>query len=254
MLQGPPRLLKLTLATDLALTCLPNVGTVEEIFLGDDGIVVNAREGQILVDHSTVSPGTYKKIAEAAKVRGASFPDAPLGGGSAQAAVDATLTIMVGGDRDAYEGALPVFQVMGKAIPHMGASGTGSGMKVASNLMVGINSLGAAEALLLATRSGIDPQLFLDTAATNAGSSFMLSYLGPAMASREKSRPNVTLRPALRGLVIDQELANAAASEAGISLTAGRKAMEMFQAALAGGSGEDDIASILLAVEKLTQE
>ena len=127
-------------------------------------------------------------------------------------------------------------------------------MKVASNLMVRINSLGAAEALLLAERSRIDPRLFLDTAATNAGSSFMLSYLGPTIARREKSRPNVTLTPALRGLVKDQELVSAAASEAGISLTAGRETMEMFQASLAGGSGEGDIASILLTVEKLTQE
>ena len=69
----------ITRVTDMVLTCLPDVPTVEEIFLGDEGIVANAREGQILVDHSTVGPGTSKKIAEGAKARGASFLDAPPG-------------------------------------------------------------------------------------------------------------------------------------------------------------------------------
>ena len=245
---------EITRATDMVLTCLPDIATVEEIFLGGDGIVTNARKGQILVDHSTVDPGTSRKISVAAKNRGVSFLDAPIGGGSPQAAVDGTLTIMVGGDRDTYEQALPVFQVMGKTIPHMGPSGAGAAMKVVSNLMVGINSAGAAEALLLATKFGIDPQLFLDTAATNAGNSFMLHYLGPTMISRDFAGPGANTRPTLRPLVKDQELANSAASEVGISLVAGRAALTVFQAAMADGSGEDDIASILLAVEKLTQQ
>jgi 3-hydroxyisobutyrate dehydrogenase-like beta-hydroxyacid dehydrogenase len=244
---------EITRATDMVLTCLPDVPTVEEIFLGSEGIIANARDGQILVDHSTVDPGTSKKIAAAAEARGASFLDAPIGGGSPQAAVDGTLTIMVGGARDSYEQAMPVFQVMGKTIPHMGPSGAGAAMTVVSNLMVGINSAGAAEALLLATKFGIDPQLFLETAATNAGNSFMLSYLGPTMVSRDFSDPGNKTRPTLRLLVKDQELANATASEVGLSLLAGKGALKIFQAALDYGSAEDDIASILLAVENLTQ-
>lgn len=244
---------EITQTTDIVLACLPDVPTVEEIFLGDEGIMTNAREGQVLVDHSTVGPGTSRKIAEAARIRGASFLDAPLGGGGPHAAVDGTLTIMVGGDQDTYERALPVFQAMGKNIPHMGPSGTGSAMKVVSNLMVGINSLGAAEALLLATKLGIDPQLFLDTAATNAGSSFMLSYLGSTMASHDFSRASGTLRPALRPLVKDQELANAAAAEAGVTLLAGKVALEIFQAAMNQGLGEEDIGSIFQVVEQLTE-
>ncbi len=240
---------EITQETDIVLTCLPDVPTVEHIFLGDDGIVANAHRGQILVDHSTVGPSTSRKIAQAAEAKGIPFLDAPLGGGSAQAAVDATLTIMVGGDRGAYEKALPVFNAMGKNVPYMGASGSGSAMKVVSNLMVGINSLGAAEALLLAVRLGLDPQLFLETAYTNAGHSFMLSYLGPTMLSHDFSRPAGTLRPRLGGLVKDLGLAYEAAKELDVPLPAGIESLKIFQDAVSRGLGEEDIAAILLVLE-----
>ena len=245
---------EVTEASDLVLTCLPDVPTVEQVFLGEIGIVPHCRPGQVLVDHSTIDPSTARKIAQAAQDRNAFFLDAPLGGGSPQAAVDATLTIMVGGDRRAYEKALPVFQAMGKVIPYMGPSGAGSAMKLASNLMAGINSVGAAEAFLLAVRLGVAPQLFLDTASTNAGRSFMLSYLGPTMLSRDFSRTSGSLRPALRLLVKDLSLICQIAGEVGVPLPAGTEALKVFQAAASMGMGEDDFASILLVLEELANQ
>ena len=241
-------------ATDIVLTCLPDVPTVEEIFLGEEGVVRNARPGQILVDHSTIGPSTARKIAKAADSIGAFFLDAPLGGGSAQAAVEGTLTIMVGGDRRAYERALPVFQAMGSTIPYMGPAGAGSTMKLVSNLMAGINSVGVAEAFLLARRLGLNPQVFLDTAATNAGRSFMLSYLGPIMAGGDFTRPVDTLRPALRLITKDLELITDAAQEAGVPLLAGAQALRVFQEASSLGMGEDDLASILRVLEELADK
>ncbi len=95
--------------TDLVLACLPDVATVREIFLGEDGIVANARPGQILVDHSTVGLDESKTCAAAAGEKGATFLDAPISGGTERAG-DGTLTIMVGGPHEAYQRALPLFQ------------------------------------------------------------------------------------------------------------------------------------------------
>ena len=102
--------------TDMVLTCLPDVATVEEVYLAAYGLIPTARPGQVLVDHSTVGPATSRAIAEAAQARGVTFLDAPISGGVERAA-DATLTIMVGGDPDAYASALPVLHAMGAHEP-----------------------------------------------------------------------------------------------------------------------------------------
>ena len=108
---------EVTQASDIVLTCLPDIPTVEQVFLGENGVVTSARQGQILVDHSTIGPSTARKIAAAADEKGASFLDAPITGGSIDVAAAATLNILVGGDKDAYQQALPVLRAMGKKSP-----------------------------------------------------------------------------------------------------------------------------------------
>ena len=238
---------EVTQATDIVLTCLPDVPTVEQIFLGDEGIVSNVRPGQILVDHSTIGPGTARKIAQAAEIKGAFFLDAPITGGSIDVAAAGTLNILVAGDRNAYEKALPVLQAMAKDIPYMGASGGGSTMKLVNLLMVGINSLGAAEAFLLAVRYGVDPQLFLDIVGKSAGNSWMLSFIGPRMLNRDFTGDRVPLRLPLK----DQELVHEMAREVGVRLPAGSEALRIFQDAANKGLEEYDMSAILLVLEEM---
>ncbi|MCH7713569.1 MAG: NAD(P)-dependent oxidoreductase, partial [Chloroflexi bacterium] len=147
--------------TDTLLACLPDEPTVEQVFLGADGIVANARSGQILVDHSTGGPATSQKIAEAASLKGARFLDAPVSGG-ADRATQGKLSIMVGGDRSVFEESLPVFQAMGSNVVHVGASGMGNVFKIVNNAVLITNIVVAAEGFNLGVQLGADPQALLD--------------------------------------------------------------------------------------------
>lgn len=147
--------------SEIVLACLPDVATSEEIFLGDDGIAANARPGQVLVDHSTVGLATSKACAAAAEAKGAFFLDAPISGGTERAA-DGTLTIMAGGPVDAYQKALPSFDAMGATVRHIGPTGTGTVVKLANQLLVGIHLVAAAEAMIVGAKAGADPALVFE--------------------------------------------------------------------------------------------
>ena len=180
-------------SSDIVLTCLPDVSTVEEVFLGDDGVVPSASPGQVLVDHSTVGPATSRSLAQAAEAAGATFLDAPISG-SVERAADGTLTIMAGGDPDAFEKALPVFEALGANVRHVGAAGLGSVVKFINQLLCGVHSLAAAKALLLGAKAGADPQMVLDILGASWGTSFMLSRNGPVMLERDFANARAPLR------------------------------------------------------------
>ena len=121
---------------DIVLTCLPDITTSEEVLLGPDGVVANARPGQVIVDHSTVGINTSKACAEAAEAKGAMFLDAPISGGT-ERAENATLVIMAGGPEEAFNAVLPAFDAMGSTVRHTGPTGTGTTVKLVNQLLVG---------------------------------------------------------------------------------------------------------------------
>src|SRR5207248_1446272 len=113
---------------DVLCSCVPFPADVEKVYLGDNGAVLGARPGTVLVDMSTIDPETHQKIAARATSAGVEYLDAPVSGGPSGAR-DATLTIMVGGSASALERAMPVFQAMGQRIYHIGPTGSGAAMK-----------------------------------------------------------------------------------------------------------------------------
>ena len=236
---------EVTQASDIVLTCLPDVPTVEGVFLAEDGIVASARSGQILVDHSTVAPSTSRKIAREAEASGASFLDAPISGGVERAA-DGTLTIMVGGDQDAYERARPVFEAFGANIRHVGAVGSGSVVKLVNQLLVGIHTVAAAEALLVGVKAGADLQMLLEILGTSWGSSFMLSRNGPMMLERDFANARGPLRLIAKDLVLIQEFAR----EIGSPSPLGDRTMEIVQEAIDKGMMDLDLACLVLPLEE----
>jgi len=232
-------------ASDIVLTCLPDVPTVENVFLGEDGIVPAARPGQILVDHSTVGPSTSRRIAEAAEAIGASFLDAPISGGVERAA-NGTLTIMVGGDQGAFERAHPVFEAFGANIRHVGISGAGSVVKLVNQLLCGVHSQVAAEALLLGVRGGADPRVLLEILGTSWGTSFMLSRNGPVMVERDFANARAPLRLYVKDLHLIREFAR----EIGSPAPLGDLTTEIFQEASNKGMGELDVSCLVLPLEE----
>ena len=236
---------EVTRRVDIVLTCLPDVATVEDVFLGQDGIVSAARPGQVLVDHSTVSPSTSRTIARAAEDRGADFLDAPISGGVERAS-DGTLTIMVGGGREAFQKALPVFKSFGTSVRLVGAVGSGSVVKLVNQLLCSVHSLVAAEALVMGAKAGADPEVLLEILSTSWGQSFMLSRNGPVMVERGFADARAPLRLYAKDLALVQQFAR----EIGSPTPAAELTLEILREASSKGMGELDISCLVLPLEE----
>lgn len=232
-------------ASEIVCTCLPTPAAVEQVYLGEDGLIPHARAGQILVDHSTVGPDLSRRLAEAARQRGAFFLDAPISGGPAGAAA-ATLTIMIGGEAEAVERARPVFAAMGKNIHHVGPNGAGSVIKLANQLMVAINMAGVVEALVLATKAGADPQQVLEVIGTSFGGSFMLQRAVPLILQR-RFQAGTPINIILKDLGLIEGLA----FEQNVRLLMGGMAKQVFAEGRFLGLGDLDMVALVEPLERI---
>ncbi len=230
-------------ASDIVLTCLPDPAAVEAVYLGPGGLVASVRVGQTFVDTSTVGLGTSRSIAAALSSRGAQFLDAPVSGGVAGAEA-ASLTIMVGGEAETFERVRPVLAAMGQRLHHVGPTGSGTVVKLANQLLVGINVAGVAEAMVLGVKAGADPRTMLDVLSTSYGGSRMLERVVPLMLERrfDGGTPVDLLRKDL-GLIADL------AAELGVPIAGGETARRVFDAASAAHHGTRDMAAVVLPLE-----
>jgi 2-hydroxy-3-oxopropionate reductase len=144
-------------AVDVIITMLPNSPDVELVALGPSGLKEGAKRGQLFIDMSTINPIVSQKIARDLSSIGISMIDAPVSGGE-KGAIEATLSIMAGGETQDFERALPIFNALGKTITHMGPLGTGGFTKLANQIIVAINLTAIGEALVFGTKAGVDPQ------------------------------------------------------------------------------------------------
>ncbi len=142
--------------SDVTITMVADTPDVRHVILGHDGVIEGARSGAVVVDMSSISPIATKEIARALAGKGVEMLDAPVSGGE-KGAIDATLSIMVGGKPEVFERVLPVFQTLGKNIVHIGGSGAGQVTKACNQLVLSLTILGVAEALTLARKAGVDP-------------------------------------------------------------------------------------------------
>jgi 3-hydroxyisobutyrate dehydrogenase len=157
---------------------------VEQVLLGDQGVLQAAKPGTILVDMTTSSPELARRIAAACNARGVAALDAPVSGGDIGAR-EATLAIMVGGDKDVYAQILPLFQILGKNIAHMGAAGAGQHTKMCNQILIAGTMIGTVEALLYAQRMGMDPHAVIDVIGQGAASSWTINNLGRRIADSD---------------------------------------------------------------------
>ncbi|ADC49536.1 putative dehydrogenase [Alkalihalophilus pseudofirmus OF4] len=165
---------------DVIITMLGFPSEVKEIYFGEEGLLNNAREGSILIDMSTSSPTLAKEIAEAADKHQMTALDAPVSGGDIGAR-EARLTIMVGGNEEAYNKALPVFQAMGTNVVLQGGPGMGQYTKMVNQIAIATNMIGVSEAISYADKAGLNPNLVLKSIGGGAAGSWSLSNLAPRM-------------------------------------------------------------------------
>jgi 2-hydroxy-3-oxopropionate reductase len=146
---------------EVVITMLPDSPDVEVVYLGDDGVIAGAHQGQLLIDMSSIAPAVARAVAEAASGVGADALDAPVSGGDVGAR-DGTLSIMVGGPVEAFERARPLFDVLGKTVVHMGGPGAGQTAKACNQILVAVTIEAVSEALVLASKAGVDPDRLIE--------------------------------------------------------------------------------------------
>ena len=235
-----------TAESDVLITMLPDSPDVEEVVLGEQGILAHARPGLLLIDMSTIRPQSEMAIAEAAQAVGVRMLDAPVSGGE-PGAVSATLSIMVGGSAEDFAAALPVLEAMGKTVAHVGATGAGQIVKAANQLLVGGIIELVSEALLLLEASDVDAQAAVAVLAGGLAGNRVLELKVAGMLARQFTPGfRIDLHHKDLGIVL------ATAREAGIALPVTGLVSQLFVAARAQGLGSLDHTGLLKVLEGLS--
>ena len=228
---------------DIIMTMVTDTKAVEEVVLGERGIVWGVSAGSLVVDHSTISPNGARRIASALTTHGVEMLDAPVSGGSA-AAETGTLAIMIGGSKPAVERLTPVLSSYATTIVHVGASGAGQVAKACNQICTIVNQLGAAEAMLLAERAGVDPRAVKDALMGGFAASRMLDLQAPKMIARD-FQGRVESRLHHKDIHIVLDLARAF----GIELPASAAAAEVLDRLQERGGARQDSAAVFTVLE-----
>ncbi len=217
---------------------------VESILFGTQGLAGTAKPGTVIVDHSTISPDATRDFASRLAQQGIDLIDAPVSGGDI-GAQNGTLSIMVGGSATAVERVMPMLQVVGKNIVHLGQAGLGQACKACNQVAVVTALLGVCEALALAKASGLSMEKMIQVVSGGAGSSWQLANLGPKIA-RGDHGPGFMIDLVIKDLAIVLD----SAERAGLSLDATAHAAELFKQIAQQGGGRLGTQAIAKAVEQ----
>ncbi len=234
---------------DAVVTMLPAGAHVASVWRGS--VFPHAAPGTLLIDCSTIDVATARQLADEALAYGLLAVDAPVSGGIAAASAG-TLTFMVGGSDDAWERAQPILADMGKAVIHAGAAGAGQTAKICNNMLLGASMVATAEAFLLASSLGLDPQRFYDIASVSSGQCWSMTSYCPLPGVGPES-------PADRGyeggfaaalMLKDLRLAAQAAADAGARTPMGDRARQLYEEFVGGGQGHLDFSAIVMALKR----
>lgn len=189
---------------DVIFTVVGYPKDVEEVYFGDHGIFKAAQQGKIVVDMTTSQPALAKKIADAAQAFGMEALDAPVSGGDI-GAQNGTLSIMVGGSKQAFEKVTPLFEVIGQNIVLQGEAGAGQHTKMCNQIAIATNMIGVCEALAYGKKAGLDMERVLQSIVTGAAGSWSLSNLAPRMLQGDKE-PGFYIRHMIKdmGIALDE--------------------------------------------------
>jgi 3-hydroxyisobutyrate dehydrogenase len=232
-------------ASDIAFVALPGPAQVDAVATGADGLLEGLRPGSCIVDVSTNTPASIRRVAEIAAGKGVSVLDAPLSGGVRGARLG-TLTIMVGGDAAAFAACLPLLQVVGEQILHMGPLGSGHVTKLVNNYMGISNAVASMEAMTIGTAAGVDPERLLEAVNLGTGTSHMTRTLYPYLIFRRSFDP---VRFSMELAVKDLDLALEVAADYGLTIDVGKSARDALAAAIAGGLAGADMSKYITVLE-----
>jgi len=227
------------------ITMLPEGKHSKEVFLGDNGIINKVSKNCLLIDCSTIDIQTSKEIGKKATEKGILMIDAPVSGG-VMGAQKATLNIMVGGSKKAFELALPLLKIMGKNIFHAGDLGSGNGAKICNNMSLGVAMIVASESLMLAKRLNIDIKKVHEIMKNASGNSWPISVYPPLPGLIEGTPSNNNYRPGFSAGMMnkDLKLANECAKSVDADTPLGKMALEIYDKFCKEGNEEKDFSAI----------
>ncbi|MCL2834707.1 MAG: 2-hydroxy-3-oxopropionate reductase [Treponema sp.] len=233
--------------SDLIITMLPNSPHVKDAILGKDGVAEGVRAGAVVVDMSSIAPAVSREVGQALAAKNVLFLDAPVSGGEPKA-IDGTLAIMVGGDKEVFEKVKPVLLKMGSSVVHTGGLGSGNVTKLANQIIVALNIAAVSEAFTLAVKAGVDPQLVFDAIKGGLAGSAVLNAKVPMILDGN-------FKPGFRVELHIKDLQNAldTSHELGVPVPLTASVMETLQALKTDGMAANDHSAIIRYYEKLAK-
>lgn len=231
--------------SDVTVICVSDTPDVEAVLTAENGVIAGAKPGSLVIDCSTISPIVTKDLAKMLAEREVAMLDAPISGGS-EGAAQGTLSIMVGGEAEDFERALPVFEAMGKKITHVGGSGAGQMVKLVNQILVVGHALAMSEALLFGQAGGVDLEKALEAVSAGAAGSWMLSNRGPQILERDW-RPGFTIDLQLK----DVRLVLDAADELGVPIPGTSLIFQLYRTLQAQDLGSEGNHALIKALEHL---
>ncbi|KAB7898314.1 2-hydroxy-3-oxopropionate reductase [Rouxiella sp. S1S-2] len=233
--------------SDIIITMLPNSPQVKAVVLGENGIIEGAREGTVVIDMSSIAPLASREISQALAAKKVLMLDAPVSGGEPKA-IEGTLSVMVGGDKAVFDKCYEVMKSMAGSVVHTGDIGAGNVTKLANQVIVALNIAAMSEALVLATKAGVNPDLVFQAIRGGLAGSTVLEAKAPMVMDRN-------FKPGFRIDLHIKDLANAldTSHEIGAQLPLTASVMEIMQALKADGHGQSDHSAIARYYESLAK-
>ena len=229
----------------IVITMVTDTPDVQEVILGPSGVLEGVQEGSVVVDMSTISPVATREMAARLAERGATLLDAPVSGGQ-RGAIDATLAIMVGGEGEAFQRCLSIFEALGRQIVHVGPSGAGQTAKLVNQVLVAGTMNAVAEALVFAVKAGADLERTLEVVSGGAAASWQLVNMGPRILKGDFA-PGFMVKLQQKDLRLILE----AARQFHISLPGTSLVHQMYAALEAEGRGEEGTQALVRVYEGL---
>ena len=231
---------------DVVMTMLPNSSHVKAVMLGDEGLVKYMKEGTVFIDMSSINPVASKEIAAALAEKGVEMLDAPVSGGEPKA-IDGSLSFMVGGKQEVFDTYKPLLETMGASVVRCGDVGAGNTTKLANQIIVACNIQALAEALTLAQKAGVDPELVFQAIKGGLAGSTVMNAKAPMMIEGN-DKPGFKIDLHIKDLNNALDCAHTVGSP--LPMTAA--VQEIFQWLHNNGCGQDDHSSIIKYYKKLT--
>lgn len=232
--------------SDVIITIVSDTPDVEDVILGEQGVIHGAKGGSVVIDMSTISPAVTKDISKKLKMNNIEMLDAPVSGGDT-GAINGTLAIMVGGNAEVLERCMPIFNGLGKSIIHTGTNGMGQVVKLCNQILVSITNMAVSESMLFAQKSGVDPNLMIEATKGGAAGSWQLSNLAPKIV-KEDYAPGFMIDLQQKDLRLVLE----AASEINLPLPALSLVHQLFIGNQANGEGKEGTQALYKSISRLS--